>query len=132
MTLQAPLLLWWFVPVAAFIILLYLLKIRRRTVVVPAVFLFPQVTTDVRANAFWQRLRFHWLMVLQLLVALLLVTALARPAIMGRGWQGQTVVFVLDASASMNATDVKPSRFEEAKRRVEKWLNDLRPNDQAH
>ncbi|MEJ7613405.1 MAG: BatA and WFA domain-containing protein [Candidatus Fervidibacter sacchari] len=131
MTLQAPLLLWWFVPVAAFIILLYLLKIRRRTVIVPAVFLFPQVTTDVRANAFWQRLRFHWLMVLQLLVALLLVTALARPAIMGRGWQGQTVVFVLDASASMNATDVKPSRFEEAKRRVEKWLNDLRPNDQA-
>jgi hypothetical protein len=70
-------------------------------------------------------------MVLQLLVALLLVTALARPAIMGRGWQGQTVVFVLDASASMNATDVKPSRFEEAKRRVEKWLNDLRPSDQV-
>lgn len=70
-------------------------------------------------------------MVLQLLVALLLVTALARPAILGRGWQGQTVVFVLDASASMNATDVKPSRFEEAKRRVEKWLNDLRPNDQV-
>ncbi len=131
MTLQAPSLLWWFVPIAAFIVLLYLLKIRRRTVVVPAVFLFPQVTTDVRANAFWQRLRFHWLMVLQLLVALLLVTALARPAILGRGWQGQTVVFVLDASASMNATDVKPSRFEEAKRRVEKWLNDLRPNDQA-
>ncbi len=131
MTLQAPLLLWWFVPVAAFIILLYLLKIRRRTVVVPAVFLFPQITTDVRANALWQRLRFHWLMVLQLLVALLLVTALARPAIMGRGWQGQTVVFVLDASASMNATDVKPSRFEEAKRRVEKWLNDLRPSDQV-
>jgi len=131
MTLQAPLLLWWFVPVAAFIILLYLLKIRRRTVVVPAVFLFPQITTDVRANALWQRLRFHWLMVLQLLVALLLVTALARPAIVGRGWQGQTAVFVLDASASMNATDVKPSRFEEAKRRVEKWLNDLRPSDQV-
>ena len=131
MTLQAPLLLWWFVPVAAFIILLYLLKIRRRTVIVPAVFLFPQITTDVRANALWQRLRFHWLMVLQLLAALLLVTALARPAILGRGWQGQTVVFVLDASASMNATDVKPSRFEEGKRRVEKRLNDLRPSDQA-
>ena len=77
MTLQAPLLLWWFAPVAAFIVLLYLLKIRRKTVKVPAVFLFPPVTTDVRANALWQKLRFHWLMVLQLLVALLLVTALA-------------------------------------------------------
>lgn len=131
MTLQAPLLLWWFVPVAAFIVLLYLLKIRRKTVKVPAVFLFPPVTTDVRANALWQKLRFHWLMVLQLLVALLLVTALARPAIKGRGWQGQTVVFVLDASASMKSTDVKPSRFSEAKRKVEKWLNNLRFNDQA-
>lgn len=131
MTLQAPLLLWWFVPVAGFIVLLYLLKIRRKTVKVPAVFLFPPVTTDVRANALWQKLRFHWLMVLQLLVALLLVITLARPAVKGRSWQGQTVIFILDASASMKSTDVKPSRFSEAKRRVEKWLNNLRFNDQA-
>ena len=126
MVFQLPILLWWFLPVAAFIVLLYLLKIRRRTVKVPAVFLFPPITTDVRANALWQRLRFHWLMVLQILVALSLVVALARPAIKGRGFQGQTVVFVLDASASMNSKDVKPSRFEEAKRRVGRWLNDLR------
>lgn len=131
MVFQLPILLWWFVPVAAFIILLYLLKIRRRVVKVSAVFLFPRITTDVRANALWQRLRFHWLMVLQILIALLLVTALARPAIKGRGWQGQTVVFVLDASASMNSKDVKPSRFSEAKRRIEKWLRDLRYSDQA-
>ncbi len=129
MILQVPSLLWWFVPVAAFIILLYLLKIRRRIVRVPAVFLFPPITTDVRANALWQRLRFHWLMVLQLLIALLLLTALARPAIKGRGWQGQTVVFVLDASASMKARDVKPSRFAEAKGRILRWLNELRRSD---
>jgi len=131
MVFQLPILLWWFFPVAAFIVLLYLLKIRRRTVKVPAVFLFPPITTDVRANALWQRLRFHWLMVLQILVALSLVVALARPAIKGRGFQGQTVVFVLDASASMNSKDVKPSRFEEAKRRVGRWLNDLRGGDQS-
>jgi len=131
MVFQLPILLWWFLPVAAFIVLLYLLKIRRRTVKVPAVFLFPPITTDVRANALWQRLRFHWLMVLQILVALSLVVALARPAIKGRGFQGQTVVFVLDASASMNSKDVKPSRFEEAKRRVGRWLNDLRGGDQS-
>ena len=131
MVFQLPILLWWFVPVAAFIVLLYLLKIRRRMVKVPAVFLFPRITTDIRANALWQRLRFHWLMVLQILVALLLVTALARPAIKGRGFQGQTVVFVLDASASMNSRDVKPSRFGEAKRRIERWLKDLRSSDQS-
>jgi len=131
MIFQAPMLLWWFVPVAAFIVLLYLLKIRRRTVKVPAVFLFPPITTDVRANALWQRWRFHWLMVLQLLSALLLVTALARPAVKGHGWQGQTVVFVLDASASMKAVDVKPSRFAEGKKRIARWLRDWRFNDQA-
>ncbi len=129
MTLQAPFVLWWFVPVAAFIVLLYLLKIRRRTVRVPAIFLFPPITTDVRANALWQRLRFHWLMVLQLIAALLLITALARPAIVGRGMGGQTIVFVLDASASMKATDVHPSRFEEGKRRILQWLRNLRRND---
>ncbi len=131
MVFQLPILLWWAVPVVAFIVLLYLLKIRRRTVKVPAVFLFPRITTDVRANALWQRLRFHWLMVLQILVAILLISALARPAIKGRGFQGQTVVFVLDASASMNSRDVKPSRFVEAKRRIERWLSDLRPSDQS-
>ncbi|MCS7264832.1 MAG: BatA and WFA domain-containing protein [Armatimonadetes bacterium] len=131
MVFQFPILLWWIVPVVAFIVLLYLLKIRRRTVKVPAVFLFPKITTDVRANALWQRLRFHWLMVLQILIALLLISALARPAIKGRGFQGQTVVFVLDASASMNSKDVKPSRFVEAKRRIERWLSDLRPSDQS-
>jgi Ca-activated chloride channel family protein len=40
----------WFLPVAGFIILLYLLKVRRREVRVPAKFLFPAITTDVRAN----------------------------------------------------------------------------------
>ncbi len=129
MTLQVPFVLWWFVPVAAFIVFLYLLKVRRRTVRVPAIFLFPPITTDVRANALWQRLRFHWLMVLQLIAALLLILALARPAIVGRGIQGQTIVFVLDASASMKATDVRPSRFDEGKRRILQWLRNLRTND---
>ncbi len=131
MVFQLPILLWWAVPVVAFIVLLYLLKIRRRTVKVPAVFLFPRITTDVRANALWQRLRFHWLMVLQILVAILLISALARPTIKSRGFQGQTVVFVLDASASMKSKDFKPSRFAEGKRRIERWLSDLRVSDQS-
>lgn len=131
MLLQAPLLLWWFVPIAAFIIVLYLLKIRRREVRVPAIFLFPRITTDVRANALWQRLRFNWLMVLQLLAALLLLLTLARPMMKGEGLTGKTVVFVLDASASMKAKDVQPDRFTEGKRRIHRRLNSLRASDQA-
>lgn len=131
MLFQVPLTLLWFVPVAAFIILLYLLKIRRREVRVPAIFLFPRITTDVRANALWQRLRFNWLMVLQLLAAFLLLIALARPMARGEGLLGKTVVFVLDASASMKATDVKPHRFAEGKRRILRHLNGLRASDQV-
>ncbi len=131
MLLQASFLLWWFVPIAAFIIVLYLLKIRRREVLVPAVFLFPRITTDVRANALWQRLRFNWLMVLQLLAALLLLLTLARPMMKGEGLTGKTVVFVLDASASMKAKDVQPDRFTEGKRRIHRRLNSLRASDQA-
>lgn len=131
MLLQAPMMLLWFVPVAAFIIALYLLKIRRRPVRVPALFLFPPVTTDVRSNALWQRLRFNWLMVLQLLAALLLLLALARPMVKSEGIAGGAVVFVLDASASMQATDLHPNRFAEAKRRIVRHLAGLSAHDQA-
>lgn len=131
MILQVPALLFWFVPVAGVIIVLYLLKIRRREVRVPAIFLFPRITTDVRANSSWQRLRFNWLMVLQLLIALLLLTALARPMMKGHGISGRTVVFVLDLSASMRATDAAPDRFTEAKQRLRRWISRLGANDHA-
>lgn len=131
MTFQAPFTLWWFIPIAVTIIVLYLLKIRRREVRVPALFLFPRITTDVRANVPWQRLRWNWLMLLQLLVALSLLFALARPMIRGAGRERKMVVFVLDASASMKAKDIFPDRFTEAKRRIERWLNALSPHDRA-
>ena len=90
----------WFLPVAAFIIFLYLLKVRRREIRVPARFLWPTITTDVRANALFQKLRPNLLLFLQLLIAFLLLAALARPMIQARGLPGQSVI-VVDASASM-------------------------------
>lgn len=119
----------WFIPVAGFVILLYLLKVRRREVRVPAKFLFPAITTDVRANALFQRLRPNLLMFLQLLAALLLLTALARPMIQAKGLPGQTVI-VVDTSASMQATDIAPSRLEAAKRRLRQFVQELTPGEQ--
>lgn len=119
----------WFIPVAGFIILLYLLKVRRREVRVPAKFLFPAITTDVRANALFQRLRPNLLLFLQLLAALLLLTALARPMIQAKGLPGQSVI-VVDASASMRATDVSPSRLEAAKNRLRRFVQELNPGEQ--
>ncbi|MCS7208205.1 MAG: VWA domain-containing protein, partial [Fimbriimonadales bacterium] len=119
----------WFLPVAGFIILLYLLKVRRRAVRVPAKFLFPPITTDVRANALFQKLRPNLLLFLQLLAALLLLTALARPMIQAKGLPGQSVI-VVDTSASMGATDLAPSRLDAAKNRLRRFVQELNPGEQ--
>jgi hypothetical protein len=97
--------------------------------VVPAVFLWRERQDEVRANALFQRLRFSWLLLLQLLAALLACLVLARPQLLQRGLAGSVRVVVLDASASMGATDVAPDRFSEAVRAVRSIVDSARPGD---
>src|SRR4051794_17750311 len=111
MAFQSITALWWLVPLGGIIILLYLLKMRREDVRVPAVFLSPTPPADIRANAPFQKLRISLLLILQLLALTLLVCALANPLRQTRGLHGKATVVVLDASGSMGATDVAPSRF---------------------
>src|SRR6476646_863622 len=100
----------WLLPLLGVIILLYLLKMKRRELRVPATFLWPAKTEEVRANSLFQRLRFSWLMVLQILALALVIAALARPQTIQRGLAGKVTVLVIDASASMGSTDISPSR----------------------
>jgi hypothetical protein len=88
------------------IIALYLLKLRRQDHVVSSTYLWQRFVRDVEANAPWQKLRRNLLLLLQILLMLLLILALARPATEASGVAGQTVVLILDTSASMAATDV--------------------------
>lgn len=129
MHLLAP--LWWLLllPLAGGIILLYMLKLRRRNYVVPSVFLWEQALQDLQANAPLQKLRKNLLMLLQLLVALLVVAALSRPALQWRRVGGQSVVLVIDASASMQSTDVSPSRFAAAQKEGHRAIEALGPRD---
>lgn len=131
MQFQSMSALWWLLPVAGTIIVLYLLRMRRQDVKVPAVFLWPQLTADVRANAPLQKLRWSWLLLLQLLVAGLLVAGLAGPLHRERGLRGKTTVFVLDASASMGATDARPTRYEAARRQIEAAIGTLAAGDRC-
>src|SRR6187399_60973 len=101
------------------IVLLYMLRLRRREVVVSSTFLWQQIVRDSEANTPWQRLRRNLLLLLQLLILALLVLALARPFVTVPAVSAGQIVVLLDASASMNASDsVDGTRFDEAKRRA--------------
>jgi len=111
------------------IIALYFLRIRRPTRVVPALHLWPDQIRDRQANVPWQRLRASWLLLLQLAVAAFLVAAALQPAVPARASLAAHSVVLLDASASMQAKDVPPSRFDEAKRRAGALIDQLGPLD---
>jgi Ca-activated chloride channel homolog len=111
------------------IVLLYMLRLRRREVLVSSTLLWRKLLRDREANAPWQRLRRNLLLILQLLILAALVFALARPFIPVPSVVSGSVVVVLDASASMRATDVPENRFEAARRVVAAWIDDLGGDD---
>ena len=111
------------------ILALYFLRIRRPTRIVPALHLWPDQIRDRQANVPWQRLRPSWLLFLQLLAAAVLVAAAVQPALRAGAALARHSVVLLDASASMQATDVAPSRLAEAKRQVNGVIDQLGPQD---
>ena len=98
------------------IILLYMLRLRRREQAISSTLLWRVLVRDQSANAPWQRLRRNIFLFLQLLILAALVLALARPYIMSADPVAGHVFVLLDASASMTATDGIDgrSRFDEA------------------
>ncbi len=131
MQLLHPLAIIVFLPLAAAIIVLYLLKLKRRDFVVPSVFLWRRAVQDVQANAPFQKLRANLLLILQLLALATLITGLAGPYFLARRLGGKSAVIILDASASMKATDVSGSRFAEAKRIAEGIVKGMGRRDEA-
>jgi Ca-activated chloride channel family protein len=110
---------------AAPIVVLYMLKLRRRETEVSSTLLWRMVLRDREANSPWQRLRRNLLLLLQLLLLALLVLALARPFVTVPVFASGQVTVLLDGSASMNATDVSPSRFDEARKVARALAADL-------
>ena len=110
------------------ILLMYMLKLRRREVQVSSTWLWHAVLRDRQANTPWQKLRRNILLFLQLLILSGLVAALARPAVAVPSVSSGSIVVLLDASASMNATDIEPNRFEAARSVVRTLINGLSGN----
>jgi len=112
------------------ILLLYMLRLRRREVLISSTFLWRQVVQDTEANTPWQRLRRNLLLFLQLLILLLLVLALARPFITVPTISAGKIALLVDASASMTATDVAgESRFSAAIEGARQIVNNMNPQD---
>lgn len=115
----------WLAALAIPIILLYMLKLRRKQTQVSSTLLWTQLLRDRQANAPWQKLKSNLLLLLQLLILAALVLALARPAVSSPAVASGSVIVLLDASASMNATDVQPSRFEVARQAIQGMIDGL-------
>jgi hypothetical protein len=109
------------------IILLYMLKLRRKQVQISSTFLWEQLLREQQANTPWQKLKRNLLLILQLVILAALIFALARPALQIPAVASGSAIVLLDASASMNATDVSPSRFDAAKDSVHAIINRLSP-----
>ena len=111
------------------ILCLYFMRPRRQERVVGSTLLWQQAMQDLQASRPWQRLRITPLLLLQLLAAIIIILVLVRPAIFMSSPVSGNTILVLQASASMQATDVSPSRFENAKNTIADFIGALGPND---
>jgi len=129
MSLLSPLSLIWLVPLAGAIVVLYLLKLKRKERTVSSVMLWQDAVADIQANAPFQKLKKNLLLLLQLLALLMLVFAIARPFVRARGANENRIAVILDSSASMQSTDISPSRFDNAKSKALDVVKRMGPGD---
>ncbi|MGP1272423.1 MAG: vWA domain-containing protein [Phycisphaerales bacterium] len=128
MTLLAP----WAAVIAGMVagpllVLLYVLKLRRRRVRISSTMLWERAVEDLQVNEPFRRLRVSVLLLVQLLALTAFVLALGRPAVPGAAITGERVLLMIDASASMAATDdpARGTRFEAARDAAIELIRDL-------
>src|SRR5258708_35824615 len=110
------------------ILLLYFMRPKRQEGVVSSTLLWQQALQDLQASLPWQKLRIAPLLLLQILAAIVIVLVLARPATFIRSPIGGDTIIIMQTSASMQATDVAPSRFEKTKNRLAHLIYGLGPS----
>src|SRR5690349_23476068 len=119
-----------FAPAAALLVAIlatYLLRPKRPTRRVSSTFLWLAALHDLEAQRPWRRVPPSMLLLLQIAALLAMVAAVARPFTLTTQSTGPFSIVLLDAEASMQATDVKPSRFEAARQRIGQLIDSLEP-----
>ena len=112
------------------VVVFYLLKRKRVVKLVPSTLLWQKFLSETQASAPFQKLRKNWLLILQIILLLFAVLALSRPFFAAKAKPAELRVVILDTSASMQATDESPSRFEKARAEALKWVDGLAGSDQ--
>lgn len=119
----------------ALAVLAYVLKMRRRRFEVPFSALWQRVLRERETTSLWRKLRRLLSLLLQLAVLALLVGAAMDPQLDAAPEGARAVVIIVDASASMKATDAGPGgkapRIEEARDRAHALIDSLGGGDSA-
>ncbi|MGO4182237.1 VWA domain-containing protein [Paenibacillus sp. TAF43_2] len=118
----------WFAFALPAIAAMYILKRTYKNQHIASHLLWRRVLQEQEANRPWQKLRSRWLLILQLLVALILVIALMEPIVMRQAPPDGHAVLLIDRSASMSAKtgDINfnaKTRLESATEAAEIWLD---------
>ena len=111
---------------AAPIVALYILKLRRRREPVSTLLFWEQIFREKQTTSLFQKLKHLLSLLLQLLFLALLVLALARPQFAFMTKSARQIILIVDHSASMNALDGTLSRLESAKQEALRMVDKLR------
>ncbi len=114
----------------AAILATYLLRPRRPIRRISSTFLWLAALHDLESQHPWRRIPPSLLLLLQVATLAAIIASLARPFVLTTQSTGPFTIVLLDGSASMQATDVKPSRFEAARARVRQLIDALEPGEQ--
>ena len=114
------------------VIVFYFLKLRRPRAEVPSLALWRRVVNDRRVNSPFQKFRRNLLLLLQLLLLAALTFAAMQPFLSAGAGRAEYRVLLIDASASMAATDAAGrSRLDLAKERAGEIVDALLPGQQV-
>ena len=115
------------------IVLLYLLRPKPKIVLFPSTMFIRFMEKNKRFTSFLQRFIHDPLLLMQILIITLLVAALAAPYYNSKQDMRpeESIVIVLDASASMQATDESPNRFQAAVSKARELIRGFNKNDEV-
>ena len=114
------------------LVALYFLKLRRASLPVSSTLLWKRAVEDLQVNAPFQRIRNNLLLWLQLLVLVLAAFALGKPMIEAVRSAEDTLVVLIDHSASMGVIEAgSKTRLDIAKRQAQTVIDNMPAGSRA-